>query len=311
MTQEKKATIEKKYAAAYVSTYESVPDKYHYFIVDIEQRKNIGTKQDECWITVTVPYFPVSGRQKWAEDEHKEAEKKFFIIGQTNNGNEPKIVTVNIPVWAMPAPAASANVISSDGINHKSEATLQMQILVPANSHYCLLASPIRGIFDGIAGIKTHKKEWGIEDAETSALGRALGKAGYGNNPSGISSFEEVAGWLSANKSNDRPQQNRVEVSKTNEDPKKEKSKQENVNLDVSGLKRLVKEDFDSKTKKEKSETLSALRQAMNISEEKLIGLFKSIKGIAKDEKLDKRTISEDEIVQAYLKLAAMAKWGE
>jgi hypothetical protein len=49
----------------------------------------------------------------------------------------------------------------------------------------------------------------------------------------------------------------------------------------------------------------------MNISEEKLVGLFKSIKGIAKDEKLDRRTISEDEIVQAYLKLAAMAKWGE
>ena len=138
MTAEKQKAIENKYAEAYIATYKSIPEEYHYFIVDLEQRKNIGTKQNECWITVTTPYFPVSGRQKWAENEHNEAGKQFVILGQTNTSDEPKIVTMSVPLWAMPGAAASFIDAKNNLI---SDAPLNMQVLIPAHSHYSLFAS--------------------------------------------------------------------------------------------------------------------------------------------------------------------------
>jgi hypothetical protein len=128
--------------------------RYAEFISELQQSVKIVHDGREYWIPVRVPYMTVAGRIAEAMDEHLAQQKKMSY----------KTVC---------------------------EKTDDGEVLIKA-----IVESEIRGYSEGI--VKLGKKisrsgqDYSYEDAETSALGRALAKLGYGLVGHNIASYEEV-----------------------------------------------------------------------------------------------------------------------
>lgn len=138
---------------------------YESFIKLLPQKKNIGGKSNPYFVEIAMPYVTVAGRLKMMADEHIAAQCKYEIkAAQFILAPDTKTLLCRIEVDSLRgAVAAHAKV----GINGGG---------VDATNPY--------------------------ENAETSAIGRALGFLGYGVLGTGIASYEEVTAAVA-----EKPQQ--------------------------------------------------------------------------------------------------------
>lgn len=304
MAQSRKSIVVDKAHSEFKRVYDSIPKEYQDLIIALEQGKNIGSKSNPEWVNYPVAYMPVAGRLKMMQDEHEKKKKHYLLTGFTNTDSTPKEVHVEIPLWAMPGPA-SEQVWEKDMPPNRT--SLRYTLLVPGNSHVCLFASALKGIHTGVAGIKAYKKDFALEDAETSAIGRALGSAGYGLTGSGVSSMEEVLDFLANS-----------DIGKEMKGNKKESKPSDSKGFevpaekpDVSKLKRYAKDALADMAKKEVGEILKELRIAMNLSPEDVDKIFKSIRGLKDTDSFDRRSVKKEELIQVYIYLAGLAHWGD
>ena len=135
---------------------EATPDSYRGFLVFIRQYKRVaGTRANPVWAPIRLPYMSVNGRVKMARDAHKEQGASLVI--QTRFDVEP----------------TSGQLLC--------QATVTSTLLGTATAH-------ARAFLSGEGVDATNP----LENAETSAIGRALGFLGYGLYGTGIASAEEV-----------------------------------------------------------------------------------------------------------------------
>lgn len=119
--------------------------------------------KDKTYIAVKLPYMVVAGRVKWFCDDHRKENAKYKIT--TNISDIAEMMKNGQPI---PQGFPFITVVESE-IHGTVEALATVNI-------------------DGKA-VDAH---FPLENAETSSLGRALGKMGYGLIGSGLSSAEEV-----------------------------------------------------------------------------------------------------------------------
>jgi hypothetical protein len=145
-----------------------IPEQYHDFLVMLKQTENVYKGEVEltpeqkslglfCWngntyLNVHLPYVSVNGRVLMARDEHREKNAKMFIHPATISPNS---------------------------------STLTVKIDSEIHGSACGTATIF---WDGSGANKTNP----VENAETSAIGRALGFLGYGLVGTGIASAEEI-----------------------------------------------------------------------------------------------------------------------
>ena len=156
MTLAEKAAKMQEESKAIVSQAIKQAGKYASFIKVLTQKKNIGTRDNPSFVEIDTPYMVVVGRVIEAREEHRDASKKIVFK----------------PAEFLMAP---------DG-----------------KTQLCRIAveSEIRGTATGTIEVGTMgnvDKTNPYANAETSALGRALGFLGYGVFGCGIASYEEVA----------------------------------------------------------------------------------------------------------------------
>ena len=156
MTLPEKAAKMQEESKAIVAQAIKQAGKYASFIKVLSQKKNIGTRDNPSFVEIETPYMVVVGRVIEAREEHQEAAKKIVFK----------------PAEFMMAP---------DG-----------------KTQLCRIAveSEIRGTATGtieVGTIGNVDKTNPYANAETSALGRALGFLGYGVFGCGIASYEEVS----------------------------------------------------------------------------------------------------------------------
>jgi hypothetical protein len=138
------------------SAVEGTPEAYRGFLTFIPQYKRVaGPKLNPVYAPIRLPYMSVDGRVKMALDEHRENGANLLI--QTAFETEP----------------ASEQLIC--------RATVTSTMLGTATAHARVF---LRG-----TGVDATNP---LENAETSAVGRALGFLGYGLYGTGIASAEEV-----------------------------------------------------------------------------------------------------------------------
>lgn len=130
---------------------------YAEWIKILSRKKNIGTQDQPFFIEVETPYMLVPGRVKMMVDEHVGVKARFEIA----------------PAVFEAAPDGKTLLcrITVSSLRGKATATARVGI-------------------NSMSGVdKTNP----YENAETSALGRALGFLGYGLVGPGLASYEEVA----------------------------------------------------------------------------------------------------------------------
>lgn len=128
---------------------------YEHYIKLLPRRKNIGTERTPYYVQVDVPYMTVDGRIAMLIDEHMNAKQKYTIHpAEFFIAPDSKTLLCRVTVETMRGTAAGTAKVGINGTG------------VDATNPY--------------------------ENAETSALGRALGFLGYGLLGSGIASYEEV-----------------------------------------------------------------------------------------------------------------------
>jgi hypothetical protein len=184
---EKEKAIREQYRIVEQAALTDIPKEYHGFLVFLERNVKIKHYKEEHWVNgLRTPYFMVAGRLKMAHDEHKKADVELFLTGYANTSDAAYQFETEIPILA---------------IDKNDETIIKHKVVVPPHSYVAIFASPMRGVFDGISGINYSKKSpdgnisFALEDAETSAIGRALAKAGYGIVTS-VASVEEMARYL-------------------------------------------------------------------------------------------------------------------
>ena len=132
------------------------PEPYRGFLTFIPQYKRVaGPKVNPVYASIRLPYMSVDGRVKMALDEHRE--QGAHLVIQTAFETEP----------------ASEQILC--------RATVSSTMLGTATAHARVF---LRG-----TGVDATNP---LENAETSAVGRALGFLGYGLYGTGIASAEEV-----------------------------------------------------------------------------------------------------------------------
>ena len=166
-------------AAARAAAVKAVPEEYRDYLVFIEENQALINREPleseyplppgvfawkgKTYIRIETPYMVVAGRMKWFADDHKIAEKKYKI---TTNARKIEEIILN----GQPIP--------------------------PGYPFITVIESELLGTADGIASINIGGKgadmTHPLENAETSSLGRALAKLGYGLIGSGLASAEEV-----------------------------------------------------------------------------------------------------------------------
>lgn len=147
-------------ALAVQRAYDGTPEAYRQFIVRIKQSKVVKrgrNKNENVYASIEVPYMGVDGKVKMARVEHQEADRGLDI--------HTEIISIN-DLWFIKASVSS-------------------EILGCAIGH-----APINFGGTGVDGSNP------IENAETSAVGRALSFLGYGLFGTGIASAEEVENAL-------------------------------------------------------------------------------------------------------------------
>lgn len=151
---EKAEKTQKDAAAAIAAAYERNKG-FESFIKLLPQSKNVGDKNNPCYVQIEVPYITVDGRVSMIVEEHVKNKQKFTI-------SPPEFVV---------APDSK---------------TLLCRVTIEST----------RGTASGTAKIGINGS--GVdstnpyENAETSAIGHALGFLGYGLLGNGIASFDEV-----------------------------------------------------------------------------------------------------------------------
>ena len=129
---------------------------YRGFVVMLSRNKKVGgSRENPVYARVVEPYMSVDGRVKMATDEHRAASAKLEIV--TEFITEP----------------TSGHLLCL--------ATVTSALYGSATGH--------ARAFPGNSGVDSTNP---LENAETSAVGRALGFMGYGILGSGIASAEEV-----------------------------------------------------------------------------------------------------------------------
>ena len=138
------------------SAVEGTPESYRGFLTFIRQNKRVGgSRQNPLYAAIRLPYMRVDGRVKMALDEHREQGATLVI--QTQFESDP----------------------ASDQLMCRATVTSAMLGTVTAHARVFLNGN----------GVDATNP---MENAETSAVGRALGFLGYGLYGTGIASAEEV-----------------------------------------------------------------------------------------------------------------------
>lgn len=309
---QKKAGIVKRFELMVATVKQDIPEQYHNFLIPLERNIKFKWFGKEEWVNdLTTLYFMVTGRLKMACDEH--GDDPFFLTGYGNKSTEPITLTTEIPGWAQPT-------------TNKEVPPLKHTILVPPNSYVAIFASPIRGIFDGCDTLDPDKGRFSLADGETSAVGRALGKAGYGIVSSGFASVEEMVKYLStgaetaeesatpeapakpATGSSATKTPAVPEGTKTEAEPEKKKPHEFNRNQTtaVTGLTKYTQEQLEGLEKNKVAKAVKELSEAMGLNSEHIITIYKGIMNV---ETIDKRKISKAHHIDAYLSLAKVADW--
>jgi hypothetical protein len=135
---------------------EETPESYRGFLTFIRQNKRVGgSRQNPLYAAIRLPYMRVDGRVKMALDEHRQQGATLVI--HTQFESEP----------------------ASDQLMCRATVTSALLGTVTAHARVFLNGS----------GVDATNP---MENAETSAVGRALGFLGYGLYGTGIASAEEV-----------------------------------------------------------------------------------------------------------------------
>jgi len=299
----KKEEIRRHYELMFEAVKKDIPEQYQQFLVPLERNVKFKWYGEEEWVNnLKTLYFTVAGRLQMAVDEHEP--NSFYLTNFTNTSDESQVINTKIPAWAMPVVKDTP----SEAITHT--------VIVPPRSTVALFASPLRGIFDGIAGIDPKKlsteteNKFGLEDAETSALGRALGKAGYGIVCSGFASADEMVRYLATGAEDQtiQAQKNPPAVERGSSEKKKDEKKYEferSTMKKVTGLERYSEDQLKEMAKKDLSTAVKNLRTAMGLSAEHMKGIIYNIAG----EKVDMRSVTSEILVAAYIDLAKLADW--
>lgn len=128
---------------------------YEKYIKLLPQSKNVGTKNNSMYIQFDVPYMTVEGRVRMCVDEHIKNKTKFKITPASfEQAPDGKTMICRVTVESLRGTVTGTAKVGLNGGG------------VDATNPY--------------------------ENAETSALGRALGFLGYGSLGEGIASYEEV-----------------------------------------------------------------------------------------------------------------------
>jgi hypothetical protein len=171
--------VRQKEAAAKEAAYKAIPEQYQDFIMFLPQNEcllkwepdedkkyfpdGVFAWKGKTFINVKYPYMVVAGRVKWFCDDHKEAGAKYKI---------------------------------STNINEILEILKDGQKIPPGYPFVTKIVSELHGEADALASINLGGKSVDatcpLENAETSSLGRALAKMGYGLIGSGLASAEEI-----------------------------------------------------------------------------------------------------------------------
>ena len=145
------------------------PLAYRSFLMLLPQHRRVaGTKSSPVWAPIRLPYMSVDGRIKMAFDEHRDKGARLQI--QTQFDTEP----------------SSGQLLC--------RAIVMSDLLGTATAH-------ARAFVNGTGVDATNP----LENAETSAVGRALGFLGYGLYGTGIASAEEVLQAQAARDSQEHP----------------------------------------------------------------------------------------------------------
>ncbi len=168
-----------KEKAAQEAALRAIPSEYRDYLMFLPQNEALINREPldgeyplppgvfswkgKTFISVKYPYMVVAGRVKWFRDDHREAGAKYSIT--TNASDIAEMMKNGQPI---PQGFPFITVVESE-LHGKIEALASIHI-------------------DGKA-VDAH---FPLENAETSSLGRALGKMGYGLIGSGLSSAEEV-----------------------------------------------------------------------------------------------------------------------
>jgi hypothetical protein len=148
---------------------EVTPPAYRSFLTLLPQHRRVaGTKSSPVWAPIRLPYMSVDGRIKMAFDEHRDKGARLQI--QTQFDTEP----------------SSGQLLC--------RAIVMSDLLGTATAH-------ARAFVNGTGVDATNP----LENAETSAVGRALGFLGYGLYGTGIASAEEVLQAQAARDSQEHP----------------------------------------------------------------------------------------------------------
>jgi hypothetical protein len=134
---------------------EATPPAYRSFLTFLPRNKKVGGKSSTLYAPICEPYLTVDGRVKMISDEHRDQGTTLVI--QTTFEVEPH----------------SGQLLC--------QATVTSALLGSACTH--------ARVFLGGSGVDESNP---LENAETSAVGRALGFLGYGVFGTGIASADEV-----------------------------------------------------------------------------------------------------------------------
>lgn len=154
------------------------PEQYRGHIVFISQSKKLGYGKNAPTAYIRLPYMKVDGRVIMAHDEHQE------------KGAHLNITTEFLTI--------------DEALVCRATATSALRGTVIAHSQIVLADFGVN---------KTNP----LENAETSAIGRALGFLGYGIFPTGIASAEEVLSALDRQAEQTDTEQNPVENHRVEE----------------------------------------------------------------------------------------------
>jgi hypothetical protein len=184
--------VRMKEKAAAEAAMRAIPSEYRDYLMYLPQNETLINREPldgeyplppgvfawkgKTFISVKYPYMVVAGRVKWFRDDHREAGAKCSI---TTNAAEIREMMKN----GQPIP--------------------------PGYPFVTVVESELHGKVEALASIHIDGKAvdayFPLENAETSSLGRALAKMGYGLIGSGLSSAEEVEEAIRRKSKEDTP----------------------------------------------------------------------------------------------------------